>query len=172
MSNTYCFVFLFCFSSSCVPYIVCFWIFLFWLSLRYSPTLIHQVRLGLWCLMLLSTIFHQLYRGGQFYWWRKPGYLEKTTDLPQVTDKLYWKWFYYSNMYVKKKEWGNDILFVTKLFLFLNNLKMWFVIPKHNEVRMMHRKQLLKKLMRRFCFTEFIVFLHYITTLDESNLTS
>jgi len=23
------------------------------------------------------------------FWWRKPEYPEKTTDLPQVTDKLY-----------------------------------------------------------------------------------
>ena len=36
---------------------------------------------GLWCLTSLSKIF-QLYRGDQFYGWRKPEYQGKTTDLP------------------------------------------------------------------------------------------
>ena len=39
--------------------------------------------LGLWW---FTPIF-QLYRGSQFYWWKKPEYQEKTTGLPQVTDK-------------------------------------------------------------------------------------
>ena len=47
-----------------------------------------DVLLGVWY-FYIPNIF-QLYCGSQFYWLRKPEYLVKTTDLPQVIDiKLY-----------------------------------------------------------------------------------
>ena len=53
-----------------------------WISFTKAWTILKNKGLG--CLTTQSTIF-QLYRGSQFYWWRKPEYLEKTIEM-----KVFW----------------------------------------------------------------------------------
>ena len=65
--------------------------------LLHKPSHPYKGGWGYGVLTPLSTIFH-LYCGSQFYWWRKPEYPVKSTDLLQVTIKLdhimlYWVHF-------------------------------------------------------------------------------
>jgi hypothetical protein len=57
-------------------------------EVRVGRSLVYTMVYGLWFITPLSTMF-QLYRGGQFYLWRKPEDQDKITDLSQVTDKVY-----------------------------------------------------------------------------------
>ena len=52
-----------------------------------SMLILPRVRVMVFNVPLIFQL--HVYCGWQFYWWRKLEYLEKTTDLSKVTDKLY-----------------------------------------------------------------------------------
>ena len=72
-------------------------------------------RLWLWCLIPLSTL-------SVLSWWRKPGYPEKTIDLPQVTDKLYHIMLYQVHLAMSGVQSCNvsgDINFYIKMYIYI-----------------------------------------------------
>ena len=57
------------------------------------------------CLMPLSTIF-LLYCGGQFYWWRKPKYVEQPpTCCINIVESKYQLLIHWRSNYQERKDW-------------------------------------------------------------------
>ena len=84
---------------------------------NYKPHAINYSNLSKFTQVIVHTRKcdrRKLYSGDQFYWWMQPEYPEKTTDLPQVTDKIY-----HIMLYRVQLAWAG---------VRTHNFKMWKII--------------------------------------------
>ena len=100
---------------------------------------VHSIHLWWWWCMVINPNFNNisLYRGGLFYCWRKPEYLEKTTDLSQVTDRLYHIMLYRVRLAVNRVQ---THIFSQNIYE-INICYHWFNFQNRFFIAMSHQRQ-------------------------------